>query len=104
MSEKEFLLPLDDAEYEWMRVRFSTVGGQVRTFVVQCETIVAGQRVPVVRYDNAHGFCHRDIFRLNGTATKQLQSGSPAEVLSQGSHDIQEYWQRYRKNFFGDKT
>ena len=102
MPEKEFLLPLDDAEYEWMRVRFTTLGGSVITFAVQYETTIEGQRVPVVRYDNAHGFCHRDIFTLKGTASKQPQNGTPAQVLSQGSQDIQENWQRYRYNFFGE--
>jgi hypothetical protein len=104
MPEKEFLMPLDDAQNEWMRVRFTTVEGRVLNFAVQYETTIAGQRVPVVRNDNAHGFCHRDIFKLNGTATKQPQEGTPAEVLSQGPQDIRENWQSYRKNFFGVKA
>jgi hypothetical protein len=43
----------------------------VLQFVVQLEVEQEGAWMPVIRYDNAHGFCHRDDFcRLQETHTR----------------------------------
>lgn len=105
MPETEFKAPLDDAELEWIRVRLSTVGGRVMTYVVQYETTIGGQRVPVVRFDNAHGFPHRDLLDRQGRVIdKRPIAGNPTPgaALNVGQQDIQTHWQRYRAAFFGD--
>lgn len=40
-------------------------------FIVQYETVISGAWRPVVRYDTAHGFAHKDIIRGSGEAVKQ---------------------------------
>lgn len=103
MPEIMFEAPLDNDELDWFRFRLTTVGGQVRTFVVQYETMLNGRRVAVTRYDNAHGFCHRDVLDQGGNVIdKQPIPGSPAEVVNLGEQDIRSNWRRYRRQFHGD--
>ena len=53
------LLDFDNA----LRVMFETESGQILRFVVQleCQFVEDGEWIPVVRYDSAHGYAHRDI-------------------------------------------
>jgi hypothetical protein len=105
MPTTEYEVPLDDTGQEWVRLRFTTRGGQVTTFMVQYETTVGGRRVPVVRYDNAHGFAHRDLLVRGGhVSTKSVLAGAPtpAAALQIGERDIRTNWQRYRRDFLGD--
>jgi hypothetical protein len=85
-----------------MRVRFATLAGKVVTFTVQYETTIADVRVPVVRYDNAHGFPHRDELNRRGLIRRKTEmAGNPdaGTALTIGQRDIQENWQRYRRAF-----
>lgn len=55
-----------ESPLEWGRVRIRTHRGQVQAFVVQYEAVIFGQRYPIVRYDCAHGFVHRDVLNHRG--------------------------------------
>ena len=54
--------PLGDG----IRVRFSTVRGTVSGSVLQYEAWIEERHRPVVRYDTAHGFPHRDLLDWEG--------------------------------------
>lgn len=43
------------------RVRFLVERDRVTEFVVQLECFIEGKWIPIVRYDTAHGFAHRDL-------------------------------------------
>ena len=43
-----------------LRVHFDVEHGEVLVFVVQLECLFSGKWTPVIRYDTAHGFAHRD--------------------------------------------
>jgi len=105
MPEIEFDVVLDNAELEWMRMRLTTVRGRVVTYTVQYETTLDGQRVPVVRFDNAHGFPHRDLLNRSGRIIEKRPipgNLSPEAALAQGEIEIRRNWPRYRAAFFGD--
>ncbi|MBI3162369.1 MAG: hypothetical protein HYZ23_07650 [Chloroflexi bacterium] len=53
------LLDYDNA----LRVMFESDHGQIHRFVIQLECIFVedGEWIPVVRYDTAHGYAHRDV-------------------------------------------
>ena len=107
MPEIDFELPLDATLEEWTRTRFTTVGGRVVTYTVQYETTIGGVRVAVVRFDNAHGFPHRDRLDRNGRVVEKLViagSPEPGEALTQAQKDIRINWRRYRAAFFGEET
>ncbi|MCK6568124.1 MAG: hypothetical protein HUU12_15115 [Anaerolineales bacterium] len=79
MRTVEFRRLLDDANA--LRVRFETDHGQILRFIVQLECLFSedGEWTPVVRYDTAHGYAHRDVMRPhrkrreNGNVRSELQ-------------------------------
>ena len=102
----EYEDPLDDAAREWRRMRIWTEGGRVRRFTVQYETTIAGERFPVVRYDTAHGYAHRDILDRGGrvVAKDELAPGlSLGDALAIAERDLRQNWWRYRRAFFEDE-
>ena len=80
-----------------------TVGGRVLTFVAQYETTLDGRLIAVVRYDNHHGFCHRDRMNRRGDVVEKiLVDGSPGEVATLGVNDIKANWRTYLAQFLGE--
>lgn len=74
--------------------------GNVLSFVVQYETKLYDRWVPVVRYDTAHGFAHKDILNPDGTSEKILLGDAGYnEMLAFADKDINGNWQRYRERF-----
>jgi hypothetical protein len=101
MWNHDYSLSLDDDRLDWVRVRFHTEGQTVTRFAVQYETTIDGKRVPVVRYDAAHGFAHRDLLNRRGDVIdKQPLAGTYDEALTFGVQDVQANWQDYREAFF----
>jgi hypothetical protein len=103
LTEIDYQDALDDAAQEWRRVRIWTQSGQVVRFAIQYETTIAGKRHPVVRYDTAHGFAHRDRLDRRGRviAKDVLGDGlSLSDALLLAERDVRQNWQRYRRDFF----
>lgn len=74
--------------------------GDVLSFTVQFETLVVDKWLPVVRYDTAHGFAHKDILHCDGREEKiGLGSMSLKEALVLADRDINENWQQYKQYF-----
>jgi hypothetical protein len=67
-------VPVDNELVLLLRVLFRMHGDQVARFVIQAEVKAAGwnrgEWKPVVRYDCAHGFVHRDMLHKGGPAAK----------------------------------
>jgi hypothetical protein len=86
-----------------MRVRFSTVAGDVVAFTVQYETTVDGEPVPVARYDSQHGMPHRDKLNRSGEVIEKVWLPmTNADALDLGIADFRTNWQRYKTAFLGD--
>ncbi len=81
-----------------LRIRFELDRGQVLSFAVQLECFLEGSGwLPVVRYDTAHGYAHRDTMRPNeGTEKTEIQVRSYKEGLNYAIDDIRANWQAYR--------
>ncbi len=60
----EIELPEGNGRY---RVEFSKDKGRILSFMVQLEFKAGDDWRPVVRYDTAHGFAHRDRYKPDGT-------------------------------------
>lgn len=59
---------------------------------------------PVVRYDNAHGFCHRDTIHADGTREKTpVYSGDANETFTYAIADLRSNWQAQRARFLQEK-
>ena len=77
------------------------------TFTIQYETTDGENRLPVVRYDDAHGFPHRDLLDRHGRIIAKaplVGAPTPKEALHIGERDILANWQHYRQRFFGDQV
>jgi hypothetical protein len=85
-----------------LRIRFSIERGKVTHIVlVQYEARIQNQWWPVVRYDMAHGYFHRDITKPDGTvAEKQVVPFTDlADALTLALDELHRQWLFYREQF-----
>ncbi len=111
-SERTFLLnlPLDKESRLILRHLFRVSKKSIIGFVMQVEIChVAGTEDwrPVIRYDCAHGFIHRDLISSNGTKTKQkLTTQNVKDAISLASDEIRSNlssWLQELGYYFQDK-
>ena len=72
------------------------------SFVVQLEVLHPrrGAWLPVVRYDTAHGFAHRDRVFPDGTVEKTpLPIDDYNQALNYAEIDLRDHWEEYRDRF-----
>ncbi len=79
-----------------------TLRGEVIRFAVQLEWNDGRVWKTVVRYDNAHGFSHRDLYDNRGNVKKDMLGLSLNAALTYGDWDISQNWERYIKEFKGE--
>lgn len=76
------------------------IEGKVVCFTVQYEISVQGQWHPVVRYDTAHGFAHRDLMHPDGRKEKtDMLSEDLNFCLTYAENDLRTNWADYRRRF-----
>ncbi len=69
-------------------------------FRVQLETRVGTVWLPVVRYDTAHGFAHRDILDQRGRSDKtSLFNQDLNDALTFAESDLKTNWLVYKQRF-----
>jgi hypothetical protein len=98
VRETEFVIQLGPAD----RIREHHVrsGRKVLSFSVQLETLWQSKWLPVVRYDTAHGFAHRDLYGTQGRAIKTpLFILNYNQALTFAESDLKANWQIYRERF-----
>lgn len=101
LREESFFAVLNDFG-DVMRVSFAKDSGRIVRFSVQYEAMVAGKLKPVVRYDTAHGFAHRDLLDWDGSTRhwdRMSERPNYRESLSDAVQDIKTNWRRYRDDF-----
>lgn len=82
-----------------MRVRFSTNGTIVSSFLVQLEAIHDGEWKAVRRYD-AHGQPHLDFLDQRGREYRKVWLDDNTDtVLTFAIHDFLTYWELYVSEF-----
>jgi hypothetical protein len=75
-------------------------GKEILQFAVQLELNCHGVWRPVVRYDNAHGFCHRDTLHADGTQEKtRLFVGDLNATFTFAIADLKANWQAHCDRF-----
>lgn len=73
---------------------------QIIGFVIQFEIFFHGKWYPVVRYDTAHGFAHKDVIHFNEKIDKfPLVFTDYGDALNFAQSDIKLNWEKYRNNF-----
>jgi hypothetical protein len=75
----------------------------VEQFTVQLEIWHATGWLAVVRYDNAHGFCHRDTLHPAGTQEKtRIFVGDVNATFTHAIEELRATWQAQRTRFLGE--
>ncbi|MBI2890991.1 MAG: hypothetical protein HYY13_09440 [Nitrospirae bacterium] len=98
MRVVEFLVWLTDRDR--IRHMHSVEKGRVVSFMLQYERHVRGAWCPVVRYDTAHGYAHKDEYGATGETTKtRLGKMSFDEALTYAEDDLRANWGEYGKAF-----
>ena len=100
MGEKQWLQDFDTG-IDRLRVHFYTERGAVEAIlVVQYEAFIDGKWRAIVRYDEAHGFFHRDILSPSGKQEKIPKSAeSKGVALTQALEDLKQNWGVYRRSY-----
>lgn len=84
-----------------IRCSFQRLKNLIPQFVVQLEIRHGEDWLPVVRYDNAHGFCHRDTLHPDGSQDKtRVFMGDLNETFA--VEELRANWESYRDRYFGD--
>ncbi len=100
MKEKEFELFLDKNGVERLRVRMKIENGELIDVVFQYESFVENKWYPIVRYDCAHGFFHRDTMKPNGDKEKQvIEIPNLKDAAKYAEQDLKDRWEWYRERF-----
>lgn len=102
LKEKEYIVLL--GEDSRIRHYHSRMGQQIIEFMIQLEIDVNGAWKPVVRYDTAHGFAHRDIIHPQGEVDKTpVAMGDYNAALSFAELDLRSNWEMYRERFLKEE-
>ncbi len=101
MGEKSFFKPVGTSGDKRLRFRIGTKKGAVAEFLVQLEVCLNGEWKPVVRYDNAHDFAHRDLLDPLGNQIekKSLTLGTLSEILEFAEQDLSDRSEWYVERF-----
>jgi hypothetical protein len=75
--------------------------GKITFFRLQYETKVKDDWFPVVRYDTAHGFVHRDLMNYKGIVISKtpLFNQDYNDALTFAENDLKLNWEYYKKRF-----
>lgn len=100
MKEINFLYPLSPDLKDRLRVAALKEKGEIAGFVVQYEAFIENKWHPVVRYDTAHGFAHKDIIHFDSTTEKEFLYLPDFNIaFTFAIQDIKTSWQWYRSGF-----
>lgn len=82
------------------RTRHVRSGNTIIEFVIQYEVEINNEWYPVVRYDTAHGFAHKDRLSFKGDVIKEKLPFSDFNLaLTFAEKDLKTNWQEYREYF-----
>ena len=100
MREIEFLSILDKPGHNRLRVLLKVDKGELIDVVYQYEAFIDKIWTPIVRYDCAHGFFHRDILNPNGDKEKQeITIDNLKSASKYAEQDLRDRWEWYRERF-----
>lgn len=100
MKTVEFISYLDFQKLNRLRVRLVIDSGVLLDIMYQYETFLRDEWLPIVRYDCAHGFFHRDILLPNGDKVKKVIEMENLKAASKyAEQDLKDRWNWYRESY-----
>jgi hypothetical protein len=102
MVHREWIQELQPGEAR-MRCSYKRRGRVILEYTVQLEIPLEGVWRPVVRFDNAHGFCHRDDLHPDGTQDKTAMFvGTANDTFTRAIKEVSTNWETHRNRFLGE--
>ncbi len=100
MAEKFWIQDFETG-IDRLRIHFVKERGQVLSIVViQYEAFIEGKWRAIVRFDEAHGFFHRDVLSPSGEQKKIPQPAIDKNMaLTDAITHIKQFWLTYRQNY-----
>jgi len=100
MSEKFWIQDFETG-LDRLRIHVVTERGRVVSIVViQSEAYIDGKWRAIVRFDEAHGFFHRDVMSPTGEQEKTLQPANDKNLaLKDAIAHIKQFWRAYRQTY-----
>lgn len=82
------------------RTRHIRGDNKIIEFVVQYEINIKNRWYPVVRYDTAHRFAHKDILSFKGDVKKEILPFHDFNLaLTFAEKDLKDNWQKHRERY-----
>ena len=98
MNEKDYFKYLSNKDR--IRYKYEKEKGQILNLVIQYESFINGNWIPIVRYDNTHGFFHRDEMSPHKEQIKtKIYIDNLNEAFQYADSDIKENWKYYKKQY-----
>ncbi len=99
--KKEFFKILNLSKTDRMRVKLDIYRGKLADIVLQYESWIEEKWIPIIRYDMAHGFFHRDEMNYKGEeVTKTTLDFADLETAANfAEQDIKDKWEFYKERF-----
>ena len=102
--ERTWFIRLAEGEAQ-VRCRYRRWKRRILGFTVQLEIFHADKWFPIVRYDNAHGFCHRDTLHPDGSQEKtRVFAGDVNETFTYAVYELRTNWEAYRGRYLGEMS
>jgi hypothetical protein len=95
--EVEWVRPLGEGVQK--RHWHATEKGRVVAFAVQLELWIEHRWQPILRYDAAHGFAHRDVYETATRKRKEVMGMSLRDALTYADRDIDDSWPQHVEAF-----
>lgn len=100
MRTIEYLYVLSPEMTDRLRVRAQRAGPSLLAFAVQYEAYLDEAWHPIVRFDTAHGFAHRDLMHPDGRVDKEpLPWQTYHEALTWATQELKTQWRSYRQRY-----
>jgi len=98
---QEIIVPVNEKTRFRIHLYKNYGRGKLFNYVYQLETIHEGKWKPVVRYNNFHGFIHKDIFDVEGNKIKRELLGkmSIKEATKFADKDLRVNYEKYISEF-----
>jgi hypothetical protein len=105
MRGNEKTVPVKDF-FKWLwgdvgiRFHLEYHRGILTYFVIQLECLINDEWQGIIRYDNSHGFCHKDTIYPDGSQSKEdLSHLTVKQVVQMARLDIESRWEFYVQRY-----
>jgi hypothetical protein len=103
MKEKEFIRYIADTDR--IRQKIYLEKSNVTKFVVQYESFLQNTWQPIIRYDTAHGYFHKDILNPDGSKVqRKITCFTLNDALTFAEQDIIRNWPIYKNTYIENET